>query len=472
MNAHLNPLVMIANAARRIEAMYPGVFPSNPKHNHYRDFGWPDALTFDHLYKMFSRNGIARAGVEKTVGKTWQDFPFLLEKERDGSEGEDTEETKLEKEIRQRFDDLRLWQHLTEADRRSCVGNYAGVIMFLADGQSLDQPVNGVSGGLDGLVDLLPVWEGQLEVVSWDEDQTSTSFGQPTMYYFDESKVQTTTRGTNKRSFFRQGEVHPDRLLIWSKDGTINGNSLLEPGYNDLVDLEKIKGSGGEGFWKNAKSAPVLEADKDMDIATMAKGLGVTPAELGDKMSEQVEDWQKGFDSLLFFKGMQAKTLGVTLPSPEHFWAAPLQSFAASIGIPLKILVGSQTGERASTEDASEWAQTIMARRSSMVVPNIMALVRRLEQFGILKDGMDYFIDWNDLTEASMGEKVDRANKMADTNQKMKDTGELVFTPEEIRAAVDYEPLSDAEKFRDDMTSEDETAALGLPAPSDAPPNQ
>lgn len=469
MNAPMNPMVMMANAARRVESMFPGFFPLITKHNHYNDFGWPDYLTFDHLYKMFSRNGIAKAGVEKTVGKTWQDFPFLLEKERDGSEGESTEETTLEKEIRQRFDDIRLWQHLTEADRRACVGNYAGVIMFLADGQALNQPVTGVSGGLEGLVDLLPVWEGQLEVVSWDEDQTSTSFGQPTMFYFDESKVQPLTRGTNKRTFFRQGEVHPDRLLIWSKDGTINGTSLLEPGYNDLVDLEKIKGAGGEGFWKNAKSAPVLEGDKDMKLADMAKAMGVSPQELGDKISEQVEDWQKGFDQLLMIQGMQAKTLGVTLPSPEHFWAAPLQSFAASIGIPLKILVGSQTGERASTEDASEWAQTIMSRRSSMVIPNIMALVRRLEDFGILKSDKDWFIDWNDLTEASMGEKVDRANKMADTNQKMKDTGELVFTPEEIRAAVDYEPLSDSEKFRDDTTPDDETAALGLPSPRNEP---
>lgn len=469
MNAPMNPLVMLANAARRLENLFPGYFQPSTKHNHYRDFGWPDSLTFDQLYKMFLRNGIARAGIEKTVGKTWQDFPFLLEVERDGSEKGTKKETPLEKEIRLRFDDLRLWQHLAEADRRSLVGNYAGVILFLADGKSLDEPVDTVPGGLEGVANLLPVWEGQLDVVSWDEDQASTTFGHPTMYYFDESKVQTTALGTNKQTFFRQGNIHPDRLLIWSKDGTIHGTSLLEPGYNDLVDLEKIKGSGGEGFWKNAKSAPVLEVDKEAKIAEMAKAMGVAPDKIADAMNDQVEDWQKGFDKLLMLQGMQAKTLGITLPSPEHFWAAPLQSFAASIGIPLKILVGSQTGERASTEDASEWAQTIMSRRASSVVPNIMALVRRLEDFNILPDDKDWFVDWSDLTEASMGEKVDRANKMADTNQKMKDSGEIVFTHEEIRAAVDLEPLSDAEKFRDDDAPEDETAALGLPSPRNEP---
>jgi hypothetical protein len=89
-----------------------------------------------------------------------------------------------------------------------------------------------------------------------------------------------------------------------------------------------------------------------------------------------------------------------------------------------------------------------------MVIPNIMLFVQRLVSFGILPK-KDWFIDWADLTEASIGEKIDRASKMADTNQKMKDSGEFIFTPEEIRAAVDYEPLSEADKYRDDEDDED-----------------
>ena len=464
----MNPIDIIVNTARRLDAMFPGYFQPSTKHNHYRDFGWPDALTFEHLYKMFLRNGIARAGIEKTVGKTWQDFPYLLEKERDGSEGKQTDETPLEKDIRQRFDDLRLWQPLAEADRRSCVGNYAGVILRLADSKRFQEPVDTVPGGLDGLVELIPAWEGQLTVADWDTDEMSEAYGQPKMFQFNEAEVSNKANDTNKtRSFM----IHPDRVLIWSKDGTVHGTSLLEPGYNDLIDLEKIKGSGGEGFWKNAKSAPVLEVDKEAKIAEMAKAMGVSPTELADKMNEQVADWQKGFDQLLMVQGMQAKTLGITLPSPEHFWAAPLQSFAASIGIPLKVLVGSQTGERASTEDAAEWAQTIMSRRNSQTVPNIMALVRRLERFTILLDGKDWFIDWTDLTEAGMAEKIDRAVKMSDVNQKTGE-GEWVFTPDEIRKAVGYEPLSPSEAIREETSEEDENAALGLSAPAAVPANQ
>lgn len=148
---------------------------------------------------------------------------------------------------------------------------------------------------------------------------------------------------------------------------------MLEAGYNDLLTLEKVSGAGGEGFWKNAKSSPVLEVDKEADIAKLAQMLGVETSEIADKMDEVVGDWQKGFDQLLMLQGIEAKTLGVTLPQPAEFYNTALQSFAASIEMPLKILVGTQTGERASTEDAKEWSQTISSRRTNRVIPLIMA---------------------------------------------------------------------------------------------------
>jgi hypothetical protein len=449
--------LVVNNATRNLASMFPGFFPG-AKHDHYADFGYPDALTFSQLYRMFLRNGIAHAGVDKTVGKSWSDAPFLLDHERDGSDGQD-EETTLEKEIRTRFSDLRVWQKLAEVDRRYLVGGYAGAILRFADSKRFSEPVDRVPGGLDGLVEIIPAWAGQLTVSDWDLDEMSETFGQPKMFQFNEANVQTGKQGN------RAVTIHPDRVIIWSADGTVNCTSLLEPGYNDLLTLEKISGAGGEGFWKNAKSAPVLEVDKEARIEDMAKAMGVPVSEIADKMNDQVEDWQKGFDKLLMIQGMQAKTLGVTLPSPEHFWAGPLQSFAASIGIPLKILVGSQTGERASTEDSEEWAQTNNARRADVVIPNIMLLVQRLEQVGVLPES-DWFVDWTDLTESSMSEKIDRAVKMTTANQNMKDSGELVFTPEEIRATVNYEPLSDDEKYRDEPTDEDVEDALP-PNPKD-----
>jgi hypothetical protein len=455
-------VIPLANAAQRVlSRIFPGFFDAI-KHDHYADFGFPTDLTFKQLYDMYLRNGIARAAVMKTKQKTWQENPFLLEKERDGSEGADTEETVLEKEIRIRFDQLRLWQKFAEADMRMLVGGWSGIILRVADSKPFNAPVDRVGGGLDGLVEVIPAWAGQLTVAEWDTDELSPFYGSPKMFQFNEANVE--TGQTNHRQF----QVHPDRVIVWSPDATVHNRSMLEPGFNDLMTMEKVVGAGGEGFWKNAKSAPVLEMDKDLQLNLPR---GMTPQQFADATSEQVEAWNQGFDKMLMLKGIQAKTLNVTLPQPEEFFNIALQSFAASISIPLKILVGNQTGERASTEDAEEWAQTNMSRRANLAVPNILLFVERLVRFGILAE-KDWFVDWSDLTEASMGEKIERASKMADVNQKT-GTTEWVFTPEEIRKAVGYEPLAEGQAERDETTEDEQIDALGGSTPVDAPaPNQ
>lgn len=456
----MHPLRLVVNNAQRsLQAMFPGFYFGAPKHNHAADFGYPDRVEFETAFEAYNRYPLARAAVDKTVGKSWETNPLLQEYQRDGTKAGTQKETAPEAEIRQRFGDLRVWQHLAECDRRSLVGAYSGLILRLADGKSFSEPVDRVPGGLDGLVEVIPAWEGQLTVSQWDTNQTSPTYGQPLMYQFAESAV-----GQAQQP--RQFTIHPDRVIIVSRDGTLNGRSALEPGYNALLDMEKIRGGGGEGFWKNAKSGLSLEIEKDAKIEDMARVMGVPVQEVVDKIDEQVESFNKGFDKSLMMQGIKAVPIQVQLPSPEHFFAIALQSFAATFSCPLKILVGAQTGERASTEDSEEWARVNMARRTNELIPAIMAFVNRLERFGILPQ-RDWHLDWTDLTESSMGEKIDRADKMASVNQKM--GGEIVFTGDDIRGVVGMEPLSDAEKFRDDDV-DDEEAAAGLEPDDDSAP--
>lgn len=430
----MNPINMMVNAARRIEAMFPGYF-AEAKHNHYKDYGYPTTLAFDQFRAMYERNSVATAAVNKTTNKIWESRPDLLEQE------EAHTETTIEAEIRKHFEQLRVWQMLAVAERRSFIGGYSGVILRVADNLPFNQPLQSVSSGIEALVEVIPASAGQLTVSEWHDDEAHEDYGKPRMFSFDEDAVGRTHR---RRKF----DVHPSRVIIWSDDGSVHCRSMLEPGYNDLITLEKIAGAGGEGFWKNAKSAPILQVDKDAKIKEMASAMRVKEDEVLDKLNETVEDWQKGFDQLLMVQGMEAKSLAVSLPSPEHFFGIALQSFAAGVDIPVKVLIGNITGERASTEDAKEFAKTCMGRRSDTTIPSIMAFVDRLTEFGILPDA-DWHLKWTDLTESSMDEKIARADKMAGVNQKMEKTGEIVFTHEEIRETVDMEPLSDVDRFLD-----------------------
>lgn len=433
---------------RHLSSMFPGFFRNtNTKHDHYKDFGYPELLDFDKLYAIYKRNGIANSAVERTLSKTWQGETFLLEQERDGSQRKsDDKETELEKQIRLHFRKLRFWQRIAELDRRAMVGGYAGLILRFADGGRWEDPVLRVSG-LEGLVGVDPVWKKQLRVSEWYTDiNDPVNYGKPKMFEFQETPVDPSEVEQNKPQT-NTVNIHADRIFIWSQDGTTLGDSMLEPGYNDLIDLEKIRGAGGEGFWKNAKSAPVFETgDATVTFADMAKAMGTTVEDLHKKMNEQVGNFNKGFDQLLMLQGMTAKTLSVTLPSPEHFWAAPLQSFAASVQMPLKILVGNQTGERASSEDANDWGETIMARRQNYTHPRLYELVEHLIAKKVLPADKDWHVEQTDLTEASPAEKVERAAKMSAINQQsVAADSTLTFTVEEIRKVAGYEPLSPGE---------------------------
>jgi hypothetical protein len=124
----------------------------------------------------------------------------------------------------------------------------------------------------------------------------------------------------------------------------------------------------------------------------------------------------------------------------------------------MKILLGSQTGERASTEDGKEWSATIMARRENYVIPNIERVIQKFEDFGILPDG-DWQVVWTDLTESSSSEKAEKAKNMSEVNKNMLGTGMVAFDVDEIRVAMGFDAREESEGddgLIDDLDIEDE----------------
>lgn len=411
----------------------------NAKHKLFFDFGYPalSELEFYYFYYTWRRNGFASGLVEKTKLKTWQDNPTL--RDEDEKTGD---ESQLEMDVRRHFDRIRFWQKLQETDKRSMVGKYAGLIFQLNDGRSYDQPVRSVPGGIKGLISVLPAWEGQLEPSGWDGDPSSATYGQPKMFRFNESSVDP------EQGKVRSFSVHPDRCFIWSADGTTWGESKLEPIYNALMDTDKVRGAGAEGFWKVAKNQPVLQAASDVDFNQLASMLGTDLAGLPDALDEVIARWTKGFDESLVLQGMEAKALDIRMPTdPEKFQSVPLQEIAAAWPMPMKVLTGMQTGERASTEDAREWAQICMSRRNNLVIPNVMEIVHRFERWGILPE-MDWWLDWADLTAPTIDERLAIGERMAKINQHMASTGEPVFSDDEIRGEAGYDAKDDGD-FRE-----------------------
>lgn len=446
---------MIVNAATRyLSTMFSGYFgQQSPKHSHWFDFGFPTDITFEQYYTMYKRNGLGRAGIQRPIQKCWRDYPVFVQ------DLDPHDETDKEKAVRLAIERLMFWEKLKMVDERSRVGAYGGLVLRIGDNMKNKMEAEKVGqAGLNALVELVPAFSQQLQVAEFETREEDERYGHPKMFQFNEAAIlQEGTALKNARQF----DVHPSRVHIWSVDGTVFGEPALEAGYNDLITIEKVIGAGGEGFWKEAKSAPVLNIDKDASLDGLATALGVTVDALPDKLDEIVGDWQKGFDELLMLQGIDAKKLGMTLPQPEEFVLMAAQSFASSLPIPMKILMGSQSGERASTEDLKEWNDSMQSRRNNFIQPNIMRLVYKLQNLGIWPEG-EWFLSWSDLTEATGPEKMEKAEKMANINQKMVGTGDEVFSPDEIRATMDYEAQEDdGDDLEDDIDEEEDLEPTG-----------
>lgn len=453
---------IIANAAGavrdRLARLMPWAYGLSTKHDYGRDYGWPEQLRFEQFYRLYCRSGLAAAAVDKTIGKTWATMPALWESEKPGN-------TAAEKAIRKHFTKRKIWRSFMDADRRSMVGEYAGAIILLRDGQKLDQPVTRVRKGIENVVGVIPAWQGQLTPVEWDNVETSETYGEPLFYQFNEQAV-----GNPQNAAKSQIRIHRDRILIWSDDGTLNCKSALEPGYNDVADAEKIKGAGGEGFWKSARGAPIIEAPQGVTPEDLKRGMQAASVEdVKEKLNEKVADFQAGFDNALMIGGFSAKPMTITLPQPKEFWELCVQSFAASIGIPFKELIGNITGERASTEDANSWAETCMSRRENRVLPILQEFIDRLVMWGVL-DKKDWTIGWDSLTDASPAEKMDQAGKMADINQKL--GADPAFLPDEIRETAGFKSADEVEGFAEWQAERDARAREAAEdGPSEAVPD-
>lgn len=450
----------VSSAVRsRLERLFPFAF-ANTKHDYAKDYGWPDLLTFNHFHRMYCRSGIAASAIDKTIGKTWSTMPTLWESEKPAASPD-------EQTIAKHFAKRKVWRALMDADRRSLVGAYAGAIIMLRDGKKLDEPVDRVPGGVVGLAGIVAAWEGQLSVVEWDTARDSDTFGEPLIYRYDEQAV-----GDPANVSKQQLRIHRDRVLIFSDDGTLNCRSALEPGFNDLTDAEKIKGAGGEGFWKSARAAPVVEMPVGMTMDSLMTGMGAkTPDEARDKLNDKVDEFQAGFDKFLMLGGMTAKPMQIQLPQPKQFWEPCVQSFAASMSIPFKVLVGNVTGERASTEDAREWAETCMSRRENRVLPILHDLIDRLVAWGVLPN-KPWVVGWASLLEASPDDMLGRAKIMADINTSA--GSEPAFLVDEIREAAGFKPSDEVDGFAealDDIRQRRRDQAEDAPTVS-MPPEQ
>jgi hypothetical protein len=403
---------------RLASAISGGYDFADTMHNVFLDFGYPQTITFAQFWNMYRRFGIAKNVADLPVDTGWMTPPTV----------EGTEQ--FNRDLERLINEQSLWKRVKGLDNRQRVGRYAGLFMRVRDNKQPQEPIEGKLGGIGALVQMIPLYEGQLTVLETENDPTADNYGQPTMYQFNGGAA-----GNRNEKIRDSFNIHPSRIVIAAEDsdnGSIQGVSSLESPFNSLMDLRKIIGAGGEGFYRNAAQSVVFSLKNDANAKANAPLL--------EKFNEQFDDFTRNrMRRSMWTPGLEPNVMDSTLVPPKEFFMNALNDVAAAAKTPATILIGQQTGRLASSEDGRHFLSMVNSRRENFMTEVVTDVVDWLIMFGILP-ASQFTVEWDDLLARGDDEKLDNADKMASINEKQfKSGGGIPFTEDEVREAAGFE---------------------------------
>lgn len=366
----------------------------------YSSCGYPKNLTLRDLRAKFERQDISKRIVKAMPDATWADVPNVYETE-------DVTETDFEKAWDALVQNTKLYRYLHRLDVVSGIGEYGILFLGFDDGQDPSMPIKSATT----LLYVQPLAQDHAEIASWATDINDERFGLPEMY-----EVQFQTRSQyNDKNRHRTTKIHWSRVIHVAEDCTesdIYATPRLQAVYNRMMDLEKIVGGSGEMFWRGGFPGMSLEAPAGGKIQDK------------EALEDEIKNYVHKLTRVLRLKGMEAKMLTSVMESPEPHAKVQIWFISAATGIPMRILMGSERGELASSQDEKAWQNRIKERRINFVIPCIIrTLVERLVHVGVLPEPIQFNAEWDETEQLSEKEQATIAGLKADALAKYVQSG-------------------------------------------------
>lgn len=334
------------------------------KRDYYETFGWDRTISPRHVWEMYYRGGIAKRVADAYPEAVWSRPPKLYI-------ADDASWTDSFDGFTKAYD---LWDVFRRLHIMTNLGRY-GVLVIGTDKGELSTPQK--KGAK--ITYLQPYAEKDIKVHSYDTDPRSERFGRPLMYQVYPASQLQTQAGVNsvapkKTAFY----VHWTRTLHVVRDPLEHedfGSTVYTPIWNYLTDLVKVVGSSAESYWLTAFPGLHADVDKEMEL------------EPGDEenLSAEVDEYMHSFRRTIRTRGVKVQTLNGGVANPAGAFDVILTLIAGTTGIPKRVLLGSEAGQLASTQDKGNWAERIEEMRENFCEPRIlMKFMRWLVDWDIM----------------------------------------------------------------------------------------
>lgn len=396
----------------------------------YQTLGYVIEPKYEHFRARYERLDEARALVDKLPKKAWA-TPTISDP--GAPDGESPFEQQVEEFLATDFggeaggtlepvsDVDALGPSITRGDpidicqrasRMERLGEYSLIFLGLSDAGTdgaddatatdLEDPVD-VSqlDSLEDLAYLAPYDEARIvaEGIEYYQDPTDPRFNTPEYYNVDLGHGDGSARIHHSRVIHVVADVFEDDL---------RSNSVLEQSLNRLDDIAKVHGASAEAYWRTAY-----------------QGLHVSPPQIGGQQADfsdsgedlhkQIKRYYNNMERAIFSPA-NIDTLDADAQDPTPHLEAKYRAFAAGHDIPQSILMGNETGERATSEDRRMWHERVAEYRRTFCEARVLRpLINRLVRLGLIAPPQAgrYDITWPPLDEPTEKEQADVASTKA-----------------------------------------------------------
>lgn len=350
-------------------------------------FGWDPRISIEAIMYMYNRGGIAKRVIDAYPDAVWARSPTIW---AEGDPEWNVEWTAIASK-------LKLWTHLHRLDKLTNLGRYA-ILVIGTDKPGLEMPLRDAKD----ITYLQPYGELSVKIESWVSDPTDPRFGKPAMYkVYPESNndMLSIERGATGSAPTRPSfRVHASRVIHVTRnplEDDVFGQPMMAPIWDYLTDLRKVVGSSSESYWIAANRGLQANVDREMSLS----------AEDQAALQEEIEEFYNGFRRFIRTKGVDLNELKNDIADPSSPFGVLVTLISGTWGIPQRILLGSEAGQLASTQDKGTWAERVEENRILHVEPSIIipfldfclenGIIRAPNEGSLLK------VDWPDAYRMS-----------------------------------------------------------------------
>ena len=355
----------------------------------YQALGYEKDLEYEDYWLKYKRQDIARAAIHRLATHVWRGgFKLKL--------GDEHDDDPIEKAYDELSRTLNLPGVYMRADILTMLGRYGGILIGFGDANNKEQLMEPPSGKQE-LRYLRPLGEDSMRISKVEPDPSNPRYTKPLLYEVTIARPTDNISRNPVRLSTDTLTVHHERIIHITYDALEDhtyGTPFLEAVYNRLEDLEKLAGGSAEMFWRGARPGyqGVVDPEHDLD------------ADTDEEMKKALQEFEHNLRRVIMFEGVEFKPLAMQVADPMGHFDVQIQLISAALGIPKRILTGSERGELASLEDRQNWFEIVTGRREYYAEAHIIRpFIDRMIKYGVIPPPGEQVIKikWQDLDATS-----------------------------------------------------------------------